>query len=956
MLEGFFIKKAADLITSLATHLREIQKSRKQEIVEIERIFGPIDFLVPYYVVPDGQNVNPADLEEDDTGLVARNNIFELIDKFLAGPPRYSHAFILSDAGMGKSSLLVMLKLFHLKKFIRKQCDMILLKLGPDTLEKIESIDDPGNTILLLDALDEDPEAWQHFYGRLQMLLQASKTVRKVIITCRTQFFPKEYEEDGLVPGQVNLSGFHCSKLFLSPFSNEQVEEYLDKRFEPGETKERARKIVTAMKSLKFRPMLLSYVDFLLEHKDRSYHYAYEIYEALVEEWLNREMRKGIVKAKEPLRKACAVIAVKMYSTKQRTLEYHDLREIYLSVEGLHDLDYLSIEGRSLLHKTSEGNFKFAHYSILEFFVAAELAGNPKSMENSDQVRSFLADLINHRKLKNLRGLDLSYVTIKGCNMKSGNLGETKLKGTVFEDVDLRFSNFSGATLEEASFRRAKMTGACFDGSSIKGCDFIASQLDDTIILTAELSECDLRSVDLTKAMLGKIIFRKANVSHGNFDRVRGEELDFSEARVPEGSFCGVHVQKCIFRAADLQGANFNHSRITRADFSKANLAQSNLANASLEGAEFGGANMPGVNLEGALLTGADLKRCKLSSGRLMDVLAPNIVLDHSDISGCDFKKADLGKSSLKKANAVNSDFTDCILKEANLGGLTGNGCIFVNTDLSEANLSNSSMRRANFSESNLSYCDLGGSALFEARFEYNRPKEGLKKPLKRRRLTGVILSRSKLEGAVFRAIEFVDGEFLHAELGSSKWRDVVLRGCSLESAKMQKISLEGCELRFSRLLRTNLCDATFTDCAFVDCKWTDALYNSNTVWPEGFDPRASGALGPGAVYRNRDFEELKHFNLSGADLSGADLERCKFIKRDLSRANLSRGRLSFCDFTHANLSDTNLSDANLENCDLTGANLTGAKLDGAVLRNARISRGTRFPLSFDLKGQQFRR
>ena len=140
MLETFFIKKGVDLIQLLVGQLSKIRKERREQLDQIEETFGPVDQLVPYYVIPDAQNVNPADFSEDDTGLVARNNVFDLLDNFLSGSPRFSHAFILSDAGMGKTSLLVMLNLFYLNRFIRPDFELHLLKIGPETLEQIRKI------------------------------------------------------------------------------------------------------------------------------------------------------------------------------------------------------------------------------------------------------------------------------------------------------------------------------------------------------------------------------------------------------------------------------------------------------------------------------------------------------------------------------------------------------------------------------------------------------------------------------------------------------------------------------------------------------------------------------------------------------------------------------------------------------------------------------------------------
>ena len=91
----FIIKKCTDAISSLVKEFSKLKRKRKDEIIKIEKLFGPIDYLVPFYIIPDAQNLNPADFDEDDTGLVARNDVFDLLNRFLMGRERFSHAFIL---------------------------------------------------------------------------------------------------------------------------------------------------------------------------------------------------------------------------------------------------------------------------------------------------------------------------------------------------------------------------------------------------------------------------------------------------------------------------------------------------------------------------------------------------------------------------------------------------------------------------------------------------------------------------------------------------------------------------------------------------------------------------------------------------------------------------------------------------------------------------------------------
>lgn len=64
---------------------------------------------------------------------------------------------------MGKTSLLMMICFMicfkHLKAFWPRGHDCLPLKLDEDTLERIAVCRGKARTVLLLDALDEDPRA-----------------------------------------------------------------------------------------------------------------------------------------------------------------------------------------------------------------------------------------------------------------------------------------------------------------------------------------------------------------------------------------------------------------------------------------------------------------------------------------------------------------------------------------------------------------------------------------------------------------------------------------------------------------------------------------------------------------------------------------------------------------------------------------------------------------------------
>ncbi|MCI0692556.1 hypothetical protein L0337_11205 [candidate division KSB1 bacterium] len=108
----------------------------------------------------------------------------------------------------------------------RQRFDLAVIPLGiPDANDHIRKVADPKDTVLLLDAFDEDTRAIQNYRERLKQLLDLGKDFRQVLITCRTQFFQREEEiprETGIIRVGVTSAGQSCEyifyKLYISPY------------------------------------------------------------------------------------------------------------------------------------------------------------------------------------------------------------------------------------------------------------------------------------------------------------------------------------------------------------------------------------------------------------------------------------------------------------------------------------------------------------------------------------------------------------------------------------------------------------------------------------------------------------------------------------------------------------------------------------------------------------------
>jgi uncharacterized protein YjbI with pentapeptide repeats len=190
------------------------------------------------------------------------------------------------------------------------------------------------------------------------------------------------------------------------------------------------------------------------------------------------------------------------------------------------------------------------------------------------------------------------------------------------------------------------------------------------------------------------------------------------------------------------------------------------------------------------------------------------------------------------------------------------------------------------------------------------------------------------------------------------------LSGFDYGSAWMMGLDLTGSVLR-----GTNLRNADLTGALLDGADLRGAIFDRWTIWPEGFDPLAAGAIAAAMFYTaSRSGGSLASIHLPATLLSPWEQElgievfvpdaairasARQLAGMDLAGATLTGAWLQGADLRETSLVGADLTFANLTSASLQGADLSAAVLTGAITRDADFTGAiydalTVFPEGFD--------
>lgn len=381
------------VIFSLFKKKSVIRKWKEKEEVKGKIELGPERFKLvksTTFIPTMGQTEGP----HDSDIITISDNRFDLADKLLkeifsiderVWKKRFA---ILGGSGMGKSTFSAYFFYKYISYYKYKECKYpIYIKyLGQKNvladLSKMTTDNDVSQAILILDALDENIDATMDMESFMDNLEEIIDKYRIVILTSRTQFFPNKNREPSkgtVIQNSPTNKLLPWQKIYISPFNEEETIKYLEQKYKiPSDEYSKAKRIADMSNDLMMRPMILSFIDDLLDLAGNRTILVSEVYARIIEKWLSKECEGQKVNYIDLFtfsKKLSLFIYDKWEQSGGAFVSDEDFQHFMLD-NGYHDSPY-SFKERSLVNRRNDGSIKFSHKSFLEFFLAINSIENP---------------------------------------------------------------------------------------------------------------------------------------------------------------------------------------------------------------------------------------------------------------------------------------------------------------------------------------------------------------------------------------------------------------------------------------------------------------------------------------------------------------------------------------------------------------------------------------------------
>ncbi|MEL6192402.1 MAG: hypothetical protein AAFR66_10140 [Bacteroidota bacterium] len=288
----------------------------------------------------------------------------------------YRAFMVLGEGGAGKTHFLVyLLTKYHLKwnkpyKIAFHACHEAAL------LPKLREYDNPEETILILDGLDEDGRSMTDFRKRIDEILTATSSFAKIIISCN-QWYLSQFVNFSDQEEYVRLEGLNSSELFLTlfllPFSqNQQLKLYKQTHKSLSSKGQlRLKGILSQAAELFEKPILWRYSNLLVE-EEGTLRAESQAWGRVIDRWVSHNsigLPSEKVREQEGIQELLINLAHDMFTQVERRGGFFIPEAQFYALLQKHGITPRKLSQEVLTHDP-DGHIIFSHKNLLAYLLA----------------------------------------------------------------------------------------------------------------------------------------------------------------------------------------------------------------------------------------------------------------------------------------------------------------------------------------------------------------------------------------------------------------------------------------------------------------------------------------------------------------------------------------------------------------------------------------------------------
>ncbi len=450
------------------------------------------------------------------------------------------------------------------------------------SVEMIFSLVQKQRGLVVFDGLDEvlvhlSPAEGQNFFHELLKILpqnmihksrDGGKKTGRILFTCRTHYFRSLREQKNYFTGQErdNIKESDFTVFELLPFDESQIKQYIELTVpeKNADTIVQMLKSVHNLSEIASRPYTLSLIAKELDvieqwQKEGKKVSAVSLYRHFARSWLERDAGKHQIALNDKII-LMEYLAGELWRSSSRTWSADTLerwlirfmserREFSVQYDLIHQKELFKEDLRTatFVVRENEDTFRFAHTSLLEFFLASYIyraldEGNPERLNIpriSRETYDFLGQLITESESK--KNIMDSIVKVRK--------GYIPMVSELLFDYCLYANDHNYPSPLLAGFQ-------------LPGVDFS----DRKFIYTGK-AKLNVTGINLAGANLRRSVWHNVMLEKGGFTRAKMTQAEFIDSRLVDADFTGADLTAVVFRKCNLTRSVFTDSEIYKTLF-----------------------------------------------------------------------------------------------------------------------------------------------------------------------------------------------------------------------------------------------------------------------------------------------------------------------------------------------------------------------------------------------------